>query len=86
MGSTIKPSVILNEILSVEGVKNVVTRYRPTNETVDGLSLIIWNPNYPDLDKKIVTNTFIQQDFEYAYFENINSVELKVIVYQENNS
>lgn len=86
LGSTIKPSVILNEILSVEGVKNVVTRYRPTNETVDGLSLIIWNPNYPDLDKKIVTNTFIQQDFEYAYFENINSVELKVIVYQENNS
>lgn len=86
LGSPIKASSVLNQILSVEGVKDVITRYRPTNEAKEGLSLVIWNPNYPELDKKLVTNTLIQQEFEYAYFESINSVELKVVVYQENNN
>ena len=83
IGSTLNYSSLVNEILSINGVAKIRTRRLDTNETFDGLSLFMWNPTYPDLDKQTVVNNTALRDFELIYFDGLSSIDSKIVVIEE---
>jgi len=69
------------QILGVDGVQTFFT-YRlddPANR-LEGLSLFIWNPLYPDNDKIVTSNNTQLTKFEFPYFNNINNLYSKIKV------
>jgi len=61
---------ISNQIFNIEGVEEISTR-RITNTTVvnevDGISLVVYNPIYPDNDIKIIGSDLKLPFFKYPY-------------------
>ncbi len=61
---------ISNQIFNIEGVEEISTR-RITNSTVvnevDGISLVVYNPIYPDNDIKIIGSDLKLPFFKYPY-------------------
>jgi hypothetical protein len=78
LGGTFDHSGLIGELLSIDGVDRLVTRRMDTDETFNGLSLYYWNPSFPDLDKKSITNNFTLLDFECYYFEGLSNILNKI--------
>ena len=83
LGSTFNYSSLVNEILSIDGVAKIRTRRLDTNEAFEGLSLFMWNPTYPELDKQSVVNNMTLKDFELMYFDGLSSIDSKIVVIEE---
>lgn len=78
LGVTYDHSELTKNILSINGVDRIVTRRLDTDETFNGVSLFYWNPTFPDLDKKFITNNFNLLEFEHFYFENLADITNKI--------
>jgi len=62
-------------ILSVDGVHKLRTvKTLGSGVAYDGLSLFMWNPTYPDLDIKHITNTTQMNMFDVFYFNNLANI------------
>jgi hypothetical protein len=60
LGQTIDVNDIISSILAVEGVKTFYTRRTDgSNEQVEGLSLLSWNPVYPTDSSLVLQNTVL---------------------------
>jgi len=66
LGLQISLTDITNQILAIEGVKNITTKRTEGDQTitVPGISLMIYNPVYPETDIKITT-----QDEKLPYYK-----------------
>jgi hypothetical protein len=66
LGLTLSITKITNDILSLEGVKDIKTVRTENNETltIPGISLLVYNPIYPENDATITT-----QDIKLPYFK-----------------
>ena len=80
LGGTFAYSTLVNQLLSIDGVSQIRTRRIDTDEYFEGLSFFMWNPTYPDLDKRSIVNNIEVQDFEFVYFENLQSISSKIQV------
>ncbi len=78
LGGTFDHSGLISELLTIDGVDRLITRRTDTNESFNGLSLYYWNPSFPDLDKKSITNNFTLLDFECYYFEGLANILNKI--------
>lgn len=85
-GKTIDIRLLTQQVLGIEGVQNIFTT-RTDDPTVrtEGLSFFIWNPIYPDNDKKVSINNVPLKYFEYPFFNNINLLPSKIVVSSLNN-
>jgi len=81
LGFTITVSDITGSILALQDVKSVVTVN--STETVNGVSLIIYNPSYPNNDIISTTKTITVLPFQTVYLNNINELMSRVVVQQE---
>jgi hypothetical protein len=77
-GQIININEILTSINNLDSVEKVQTYREDINTTFDGLSMVIWNKSYPDLDIK--TNNFsIKMDyFQFPVFNNLNNLINKI--------
>jgi hypothetical protein len=80
LGQTIDLRILTQQILGVDGVRSFYTVNTITGEKVEGLSILVWNPTYPENDKVTTSNSVPLQIFEFPYFDNINSLSDKIIV------
>ena len=80
IGQQLKYSSLINELLSIDGVSKIQTIRIDTNEIYEGLSLLIWNPMYPDQDKQIITNDIQPNEFDFLYFEDLTNIFSKIKV------
>jgi hypothetical protein len=80
IGGMIDHSLLTSNILSIDGISSITTRRLDTNESTEGLSFYLWNPTYPDLDKKAVVNNLILSPFEFLYFQDLQNVASKFVV------
>lgn len=80
LGRVFDYSKLISEIFAIPGVQEIKTVREDTNESFSGLSLFMWNPTYPELDKKTVTSNVEMNEFEVYYFDNINELFSKIIV------
>jgi hypothetical protein len=72
---------ITQSILNVDGVDTFFTRKQSDPLLkAEGLSVFIWNPIYPNNDKKTTTNNIALEVFEYPYFNNIETLSTKIKV------
>lgn len=78
LGGFFDHSELVKQLLSINGVDKLVTRRLDTNEFYNGLSLFYWNPTFPDLDKKVVTNNINFLDFECFYFDQLSDITSKI--------
>lgn len=86
LGGTFEYSTLTKSLLAVDGVFKIITRRLDTNETFNGLSLFMWNPSYPDLDKQTVVNNIEMKDFEFVYYDGLQSIFSQIeVVEQETN-
>jgi hypothetical protein len=84
LGQIIDTRLINQRILDIPGVKSVYTaRLDKKTARAEGLSVYIWNPNYPTQDVTITTNNVNLNMFEYPYFYNINNIINNITVVNE---
>ena len=87
LGMTIDIAELSNSILNINGVSSFYT-YRPelTNSYVEGLSLLIWNPVYPELDIIQTTQNYKLPIFKFPYFQNVDQLGSKIQVVRQSDS
>ena len=72
LGLTLSLTQITNEILSLEGVNDIKTKRTEgdTTLTIPGISLLIYNPVYPESDAIITTQDIKLPYFKFPYLNN----------------
>ncbi len=79
LGQLIDIGALASAIFSINGVKTFFTA-RTDNNTIkyEGLSLIVWNPIYKDIDIfQIVKNTSLPY-FKYPYFDDLKGLSKRI--------
>tara|TARA_R100000808_G_C2155553_1_gene168626 strand:- start:22426 stop:24237 length:1812 start_codon:yes stop_codon:yes gene_type:complete len=75
LGGVINVNDLTNSLLSINGVSNIKTVRTDMSLEVEGISLMIWNPIYPDLDVSITTANVQLPYFKRAYLnDSINFI------------
>lgn len=83
LGDVINISEINNNILSIDGVERVQTLRTDTNSLTEGVSMILYNPIYPQ-DVSLITNNTDLLDFQFAYFNDLSTLSSRISI--ENQS
>lgn len=80
LGGSFAYTNILSDILSIQGVSSLRTKRSDTNEVFEGLSFLMWNPNYPELDFIQISNNRESNPFELIYFSDLGNIQSKISV------
>lgn len=80
LGYTVDIPNLTGQILSIPGVQSVYTVNNTSGDEVSGVSLIVFNPSYPNNDIRSTTHTFTTEDFQTIYLNNINDILSRVVV------
>ena len=80
LGGIFKYSNLVNLLMSVDGVSQIKTKRDNLDSFYNGLSLFVWNPTYPQLDKQIVTNDFELKSFEILIYRNLLRIDEKITI------
>lgn len=70
LGQEIDVSGLLSSLLSISGVDSIRTHRRDTDTSVSGISLMIWNPVYDDIDINIYNQNVQLPYYKFPYFFN----------------
>jgi hypothetical protein len=79
LGQVLNTRLLTQQIYDIDGVQTFYTSRTddPTIKT-EGLSLFVWNPIYPTLDKKVTTNNVSFNYFEFLYFDSIKNLSSQI--------
>lgn len=80
IGGVFDYSLLVSNVLAIDGISAIKTNRLDTNESIDGLSFYLWNPTYPDLDKKTITETVYMNPFEFLYFQDLQNIASSFVV------
>lgn len=74
LGQVIDIYALANQILNVDGVSNIQTYRADVNISIEGISMLIWNPIYPDGDINVYTQNITIENFKYPIFNELNDI------------
>lgn len=79
LGQTVDVRVLTQQILNVDGVETFYTRRQDDPSIkIEGLSVFVWNPVYPNNDNLTTSNNVSLRYFEYPYFDNIDTLAARI--------
>lgn len=80
LGNIINLYQIYSDILNIDGVDKFYCKRTESNidVRVEGISLILWNPVYPDADVQITTQNIKLPYFKYVYLQNVAQLINKI--------
>ena len=78
LGFTVNLTDITGSILALDGVKQITTTNQ--DQSTNGLSLIVFNPSYPQNDITSTTKNFTVKPFETVYLNDIEELMTRVVV------
>jgi hypothetical protein len=78
LGFTVNLTDITGSILALDGVKQITTTNQ--DQSTNGLSLIVFNPSYPQNDIISTTKNFTVKPFETVYLNDIEELMTRVVV------
>ena len=81
LGQIIDVKTLSQQILEVDGVDTFYTGRTDDTILFEGLSLFVWNPDYPTIDKTQTANNVSLQIFEYPYLFDLASLSNKISIY-----
>lgn len=79
LGQLIDVAQMTADILSVPGVDNIATKNTVTGDTFEGVSMIYWNPVYPNVKPTLVFNNQKLSDFMFPVFDDTDITNKLVI-------
>lgn len=74
LGQMIDINQLSTNLVNVDGIESFQTYRSDTDTYVNGLSLIIWNETYPNLDANVTAQNVQLQYFQYPKFNNITNL------------
>ena len=80
LGYNIDLLTLTAQIESIQGVSSIYTQRLDTGVILQGLSLVIWNPSYPDNDISITNKSYQLSDFQALYFNDITDFSNRIVV------
>jgi DNA-dependent RNA polymerase auxiliary subunit epsilon len=80
LGYTVNLVELTALIKDIPGVKSIFTQRLDTGDIVEGISLLVWNPSYPQNDNEIVTKNYTLQNFQAIYFYDIDTLVSRIII------
>lgn len=83
MGDTVNLNKITDDILNIEGVRNIFTRRIDTGYEAQKINYVVWNPLYDQDDVLFTSQNYKLQNFMYAYFYDISNLGNKIIIENE---
>jgi hypothetical protein len=83
IGQLIDIYQINSSILSIDGIESTQTKRMDTGLAVDGISLLMWNNVYPDLDLKTFNQNILLKNFQYPIFNSIENITNRIEVVEE---
>ena len=72
-------SSINDQILNISGVKKIFTKRKDSSFYVEGISLLVWNPIYPQ-DIQQTTKNIVLDEFKFPFFYNLDSVISNIVI------
>ena len=80
LGQTVDVSSLNNQLLSIQGIKSVFTSRTDTSTNTEGISLVLWNPNYPTSDINIYTQNVLLDSFKFLFLYDIDDIMNRVVI------
>jgi len=80
LGYTIDLVELTGLIKNIQGVESIFTQRLDTGELIEGISLLIWNPSYPQNDNEIITKNYTLRNFQAIYFYDIDTIVSRIII------
>ena len=80
LGYTVDLVTLTAFIKGIQGVQSIYTQRIDTGESTEDLSIVIWNPSYPENDIFNTTKNFTLKEFQALYFYDIDSIVNRIIV------
>jgi hypothetical protein len=80
LGGIFDIGLLTSRVLNINGVKQIQTYRSDTEELYEGLSFFMWNPTFPESDKRVITTNTPLLDFEFVFFEELQSIMSKIEV------
>jgi hypothetical protein len=71
---------LIAQIESIPGVESIYTQRLDSGDIIQGISLIIWNPSYPNNDVTFTTKNYQLKEFQALYFNNIADFSNRIVV------
>jgi hypothetical protein len=80
LGQLVDLSILSRTVLSIEGVISISTKYTHNDKvyTVPGFSFVTWNPQYPEEDIAITTQTISLPYFKFPFLFEESNLSLKI--------
>ena len=81
LGQLVNISQIASDIVNLNGVDKIQTYRSDTDTYIDGLSFLVWNNSYPNLDVNIHSHNLQLQYFQYPILNDISNLvnRIKII-------
>jgi hypothetical protein len=86
LGQIIDLYKITSDILNIDGIESIQTYRTDTKNSVNGLSLLIWNELYPENDASVYTQNVQLKFFQYPVFNQIENIISRIEVVDNINS
>jgi hypothetical protein len=79
-GTTININQITSDILNINGVESIETYRTDTGESINGISFLVWNYVYPNLDVSVKNHNFGLNYFQYPVLNNVSNLANRIQV------
>ena len=83
LGQTVNLANMAGEILSITGVKRIYTKNEREGSIFNGLSLLSFNPQYPESDIQLVNQDISLPYFKFPYLYNTQTIGNYITVIDE---
>jgi hypothetical protein len=80
LGFNINLTTLTAQIENILGVSSVYTQRLDSGEIIQGISLVIWNPSYPNNDIAVTSKNYQLRDFQALYFNDIVDFSNRIVV------
>lgn len=74
---------ISTDLLNIESIEKIETYRTDTNNSVEGLSFLVWNSIYPELDAKVYSQNLQLENFKYPVFYNIQNLFSRIDIVEK---
>lgn len=83
LGQYFNINELTTNILSLDGVQSIKTYRSDTQTYINGISFLVWNSNYPNLDVNVYTQNLQLGYFQYPLFNNIINLSNRIEIVEQ---
>jgi len=83
LGDLININKLNSDILNMDGVDYIETYRSDSDTSINGLSLMMWNDLYPELDTRVYTQNVKLDFFQYPLFYNVANISSRIEIVED---